>query len=310
MLGTMKLFWRDLSLSAASAGFVAVLVGFTSSVAIVFQAALALGRHGRTDQLLDVGARPGHGPVLDAAVAVAAQAGDGGLEHAGRGRARHGSGAAASAWPRPWARSWCARALITLCGATGWFERVMDRIPLALASALLAGVLARFGLTPSSRCSAAFALVLRDAAGLPGRAAAAGRATPYLGVLAVGCAIAAGDKASCVWSGVQWTLTSPVFTAPEFTWRATISLALPLFVVTMASQNLPGVAAIRAAGYDMPISRADQLDRRRHAAARAVRCLRTEPGSHHRGHLHGPRSAPRPHTALRGRRGLAARSTA
>jgi hypothetical protein len=36
-------FWRDVSLSAATAGFVAVLVGFTSSVAIVFQAALAFG---------------------------------------------------------------------------------------------------------------------------------------------------------------------------------------------------------------------------------------------------------------------------
>jgi len=34
-----------------------------------------------------------------------------------------------------------------------------------------------------------------------------------------------------------------------------VSLALPLFVVTMASQNLPGVAAIRAARYDMPISK-------------------------------------------------------
>ena len=55
---------------------------------------------------------------------------------------------------------------------------------------------------------------------------------------------------------MQWGLTLPVFTAPEFTWRATVSLALPLFVVTMASQNLPGVAAIRAAGYDdLPISK-------------------------------------------------------
>jgi benzoate membrane transport protein len=43
--------------------------------------------------------------------------------------------------------------------------------------------------------------------------------------------------------------------APEFSWAALVSLALPLFVVTMASQNLPGVAAIRAAGYPMPISR-------------------------------------------------------
>ena len=42
---------------------------------------------------------------------------------------------------------------------------------------------------------------------------------------------------------------------PEFTFGAAVSLALPLFVVTMASQNLPGVAAIRAAGYTMPISK-------------------------------------------------------
>jgi predicted benzoate:H+ symporter BenE len=41
----------------------------------------------------------------------------------------------------------------------------------------------------------------------------------------------------------------PVFTAPQFGWSALVSLALPLFVVTMASQNLPGVAAIQAAGY-------------------------------------------------------------
>jgi benzoate membrane transport protein len=51
----------------------------------------------------------------------------------------------------------------------------------------------------------------------------------------------------------------PVFTAPQFGWSALVSLALPLFVVTMASQNLPGVAAIKAAGYGgangIPVSR-------------------------------------------------------
>jgi len=46
-----------------------------------------------------------------------------------------------------------------------------------------------------------------------------------------------------------------VFVAPAFSWTATIGLALPLFIVTMASQNLPGVIAIRAAGYRLPISR-------------------------------------------------------
>jgi benzoate membrane transport protein len=53
---------------------------------------------------------------------------------------------------------------------------------------------------------------------------------------------------------VQWQLAEPVFTLPEFTLAATIGVALPLFVVTMASQNLPGVAAQRAAGYAVPVS--------------------------------------------------------
>ncbi|RYF81444.1 MAG: benzoate transporter BenE, partial [Comamonadaceae bacterium] len=56
-------------------------------------------------------------------------------------------------------------------------------------------------------------------------------------------------------SAVHFSLATPVFTMPAFTWQAAVSVALPLFVVTMASQNLPGVAAIRAAGYDMPVSK-------------------------------------------------------
>ena len=47
----------------------------------------------------------------------------------------------------------------------------------------------------------------------------------------------------------------PIFTAPQFSLAATVSLAIPLFVVTIASQNLPGVAVIRASGYDLPVSR-------------------------------------------------------
>ncbi|MGP1684013.1 MAG: benzoate/H(+) symporter BenE family transporter, partial [Giesbergeria sp.] len=57
------------------------------------------------------------------------------------------------------------------------------------------------------------------------------------------------------WSSVTWELAVPQFTAPRFEWSAIVSLALPLFVVTMASQNLPGVAVIRASGYQLPVSR-------------------------------------------------------
>ena len=56
-------------------------------------------------------------------------------------------------------------------------------------------------------------------------------------------------------SGGTFGLVTPVWTPPVFSVAAIVSLALPLFVVTMASQNLPGVAAIRSAGYRMPISK-------------------------------------------------------
>ena len=244
----------DLSLSAASAGFVAVLVGFTSSVAIVFQAATALGATpaqlaswmwalglgmGLCSVLPSLWLRQ---PVMVAwstpGAAVLATAGVAG----GFGMAQ-ATGAFIV----------CAL-LITLFGVTGWFERLLGRIPMPIASALLAGVLTRFGLDAFVALKSAFTLVLLMlVAYLAGRRLWARYAVP--GVLVVGVAYAAALGQLHLGS-VQWGLTLPVFTAPEFTWRATVSLALPLFVVTMASQNLPGVAAIRAASYDtLPISK-------------------------------------------------------
>jgi benzoate membrane transport protein len=249
----MRAFLNDLSLSAATAGFVAVLVGFTSSVAIVFQAATALGATPAqiSSWMWALGLGMGlctllpslwlKKPVMVAwstpGAAVLATAGAAG-----------GFGMAEAVG----AFIVCA-AFITLFGATGWFERLMDRIPMPIASALLAGVLARFGLDAFVALKSAFALVLLMLlAYLFGR-----RWWPryaVVGVLAVGTVFAALNGQMHL-DGVQWGLTTPVFTAPEFSWRAAVSLALPLFVVTMASQNLPGVAAIRAAGYAMPISK-------------------------------------------------------
>jgi benzoate membrane transport protein len=72
-------------------------------------------------------------------------------------------------------------------------------------------------------------------------------------VLAAGIAVAAAQGQLHL-GGVQWRPAHPVFTPPVFSLAAMVSIALPLFVVTMASQNLPGVAAQRANGYDTPVS--------------------------------------------------------
>lgn len=241
-------FFRDLSLSAVVAGFVAVLVGFTSSVAIVFQAAAALGATpaqttswiwalglgmGLTSIGLSLAWRQ---PVLTAwstpGAAVLATASASMPEAVG-------------------AFILCAVA-IAVAGYTGWFAKVMNRIPTALAAALLAGVLARFGMDAFGAMQAQLPLVMAMfVAYLLGRRWWTRYAVP--GVLLVGVAVAS-LSGLLHWSAVQWSLAMPVWTTPVFTLQAAIGVALPLFVVTMASQNLPGVAAIRAAGYDTPIS--------------------------------------------------------
>ncbi len=237
-------------ISALVAGFVAVLVGFTSSVVIVFQAAAALGATpaqtaswiwalglgmGFTSLGLSLWYRK---PVLTAwstpGAAVLATAGVGvPMDQA--------VGAFMS----------CAL-LITLAGATGWFERVMNRIPQALAAALLAGVLARFAFDAFGAMQRERVLVgAMFAAYLLGRRFWPRYAVPA--VLAVG-ALVAGLHGQLHFGAVPLELATPVFTLPAFSVAATMGVALPLFVVTMASQNLPGVAAQRAAGYDTPVS--------------------------------------------------------
>jgi benzoate membrane transport protein len=142
--------------------------------------------------------------------------------------------------------------LITMAGATGWFARVMHRIPQALAAALLAGVLTRFAVDAFASLQRQFALVgVMFAAYLLGRRLWPRYAVP--GVLVAGMAVAAW-RGQLHFGGVQWAWAQPVFVMPEFSLAATIGVALPLFVVTMASQNLPGVAAQRAAGYAVPVS--------------------------------------------------------
>ena len=243
-------FWRDLSLPAVVAGFVAVLVGYTSSVVIIFQAAAALGATpaqtaswlwalglgmGLTSAGLSLWYRM---PVLTAWSTPGAAL----LVTAGAGVPMdQGIGAFVV----------CA-VLITLAGASGLFARVMDRIPQALAAALLAGVLTRFAFDAFLAVRTQTLLVLlMGAAYLAGRRWWPRYAVP--GVLAVGAAVAAAHGQLHL-GGVAWQFTTPVFTMPSFTLSALIGVALPLFVVTMASQNLPGVAAQRAAGYAVPVS--------------------------------------------------------
>ncbi|WP_077037648.1 benzoate/H(+) symporter BenE family transporter [Pelomonas sp. KK5] len=237
------------SVSATVAGFVAVLVGFTSSVAIVFQAAQALGATpeqtsswiwalglgmGITSLGLSLWTRQ---PILTAwsTPGAALLAGTHGVS-----------------MPEAIGAFIVCGALIALFGATRWFEKLMDRIPLAVASALLAGVLAKFGLDAVLQVKTAPLMVLVMAlAYLLGKRLWPRYAVP--GVLLAGIVVAA-VQGRLQLGAVDWSWARPVWTTPSFSVGALIGVALPLFVVTMASQNLPGVAAQRASGYQTPVS--------------------------------------------------------
>lgn len=250
MQQTLAFFGRWLRISHISSGFITVLVGYTSSVAIVFQAVSAAGADSAqlASWMWALGIGMGvtcigmslvwRAPILTAwstpgAALLVTSMGDIGLSQA--------IGVFLFA---------CA--LITLCGITGWFQRIMDIVPRHLANAMLAGILLQFGL--------ALFGAIRDAAGLVLLMFAvfiiARRQLPRYAVplaFLAGILWAAGTGMLNL-AGLDWIPTHPVWMSPEFSWPALLGVGIPLFIVTMTSQNVPGLAVLRANGYDTPAS--------------------------------------------------------
>ncbi|MBL0594708.1 MULTISPECIES: benzoate/H(+) symporter BenE family transporter [Aeromonas] len=137
--------------------------------------------------------------------------------------------------------------LITLCGISGWFDRLMKHIPAPLAAAMLAGVLLRFGLdlfkvAPQDPLLLGTLLLTF----LLGR-----HLWPrYTMVLVLGVGMLTCSVRGDLQLGtLHWQLASPIWTWPVFSLDALFGIALPLFIVTMTSQNMPGIAILRAHGY-------------------------------------------------------------
>ena len=244
---------KDFSVSAVLAGFVAVLVGFTSSVAVIFQATRNL--EATPDQAaswlwgLGVGMAVASValslkyriPVLIAwstpgAAVIAGAAADGNLS-----------------LPQAIGAFMMCAAMMALAGFSGAFERVMNRLPMPLASALLAGVLSKFALEACVVLPESPVLVLSmSVAYVIGRVFWPRANVPV--ILALGVCIAAA-QGNFHGEHVPLGLTRPVWVMPEFSLSVWIGVAVPLFIVTMASQNLPGLAVFRVNGYQPPVSK-------------------------------------------------------
>jgi benzoate membrane transport protein len=132
------------------------------------------------------------------------------------------------------------------------FGRLIERIPTPIAAAMLAGVLLQFvtGVFQSAQASPALVLPL---VGIFLVARLFNPALAVLAVLIVGLGIAFGSGLAQPLQS-DFSLSSLTFIAPAFEPAALIGLGLPLFLVTMASQNLPGLAVLKASGYQPPSS--------------------------------------------------------
>jgi benzoate membrane transport protein len=142
--------------------------------------------------------------------------------------------------------------LLALCGLTGSVDRLLRRVPPALAAALLAGILFRIGIEICTAAQHQTALVL----GMALAYLVAKRLWPrycVLVALVAGLLLAAG-LGLLDFHGLRLELAVPVWTSPTFSLAATIGIAIPLFVVAMASQNMPGIAVLRTDGYAVPAS--------------------------------------------------------
>jgi len=245
-----RAWWRDISLPAVAAGFITVLVGFASSAVIVFQAARAVGadQQQTASWMWALGLGMGVtciGLSLRYRVPVV-------TAWSTPGAAMLVVGAGGVSLPEATGAFLLAATLGAILGFSGIFARMMQRVPMALAAGMLAGVLLRFGLdvfvSMGTQLGMAVAML---ATWLVFR-----RWSPRYAVIAtlvVGIGIAS-MQGSMQLQELRLQVATPVWISPRLSWTAVVSIALPLLVVTMASQNVPGVAVMRASGYDVPVS--------------------------------------------------------
>ncbi|MBB5232772.1 benzoate/H(+) symporter BenE family transporter [Deinococcus budaensis] len=237
---------RDASASAVTAGFVAVVVGAASSIGLLVGAARDFGlSHGQTVSW-----------VLSCYLAISVSGAALTWRHRAPvkmawttpGLALVASVAAAGtlSYAEVLGAYVLSALIMTGLGVSGAFERVTSRLPPALANALLAGVLLPFVLGAFRALpQAPLPVGGMIAVFLAGRVWFARWAVPAALLAGAGLSLAAGAVGPLTGGG----LGTLVWTPPAFSLSAVLTLALPMTVLTLASQQLPGVAVLRACGF-------------------------------------------------------------
>ncbi|MBD8710130.1 benzoate/H(+) symporter BenE family transporter [Pseudomonas sp. CFBP 13711] len=240
----------DSSPSAIVAGFIAMMTGVTSSLVLMFQAGQAAGLTSAQISswiwalfmgmaVCSIGLSLRYRSPITVAWSTP-------------GAALLITSLGGVAYPEAIGAFITSAVLVIICGVTGSFERLVKRLPTSLAAALLAGILFKIGSEIFVAAQHRTGLVL----GMFFTYLIVKRYSPRYAVLVtllVGVALS-GMLGLLNFSGFALEVAMPVWTTPSFSIAATISIGIPLFVVAMTSQNMPGVAVLRADGYQVPAS--------------------------------------------------------
>ncbi len=138
-------------------------------------------------------------------------------------------------------------AAFVVLGVSGWFERLIRLIPPGVAAGLLAGILLQFGIKAFGGMSidpllaglliVTYVVLKRFSARYA-----------IVGILALGLAFLLMQERVDL-SGLTLSLAAPVFTMPAFSLNALLSVALPLFLITLTGQYMPGMLVLRNDGF-------------------------------------------------------------
>ncbi|MDN7698553.1 benzoate/H(+) symporter BenE family transporter [Burkholderia semiarida] len=243
--GAIRAIGNDWSVSAITAGFLAVLISYAGPLAIFFQASQAA--HASNDM------------VSSWVWAISIGAGASGLFASWKLKVP-----VVTAWSAPGTAllvglfpqltlnqavgAYITAALIILViGITGYFDRLVRHIPRGIACGMMAGILLPFGMHAFSAATAQPLLGF----GMIAAYVIFRRLLPRYSIVLVllaGAALATLLGMTHL-GNVSPSLARPIFIAPEWTLGTTLSLALPLVVVSLTGQFLPGMTILRVSGY-------------------------------------------------------------
>ncbi|MBB5048982.1 benzoate membrane transport protein [Rhodopseudomonas rhenobacensis] len=239
---------KDLSISAVVAGFIAVIVSYAGPLVIVFQAANDAGLS--HDMISSWIGAISIGSGIAAIVLSLAYRAPVITAWSTPGAALLVLALPSTPYPEAIGAYIFAAGVCTLIGVSGLFDTVVSRIPRGIAAAMLAGILLRFG----SELFGAFRASPLQVGVMALSYFVVKRISPRYAVSAVLCvgllfAFASGDIHT---DTLALDLATPVFTAPSFSWQSIISLGVPLAIVSLTGQFVPGVAVLRTYGYKTP----------------------------------------------------------